>query len=154
MEWVSRPRMCVPAPGSAVATGAIAAPCTGSRCCLCAGWRSAFRDSRSPLFFRLPCRGGPEAPPAWKDFAWKGGDPGRSPTPQGHCPGAKRRPRVSLAARKILQTAADSPTWGESSGWPGAQPPDLSFRILRELAASRHFFSRLKPGQSRGLVLG
>ncbi|XP_021019002.1 uncharacterized protein LOC110294857 [Mus caroli] len=66
---------------------------------------------------------------------------GKVETPGGvRLPKALERKGVrgsALLPEKFSKLRADPPTWGESSGWPGAQPRDLSFHTLR---ASRHFF--------------
>lgn len=64
----------------------------------------------------------PGAPPAQRDFSWKGGDPRRRATPAGPaCPEAKKQLWLCTAARKLSKLRADPPpTWSESSGWPGA----------------------------------
>lgn len=146
VERVSRPRMPVPPRGSAVLQER-PLPRAQDRAAACSLALCVETPGR-PCSFRLPCRGRAQAPPAWRDFAWKGGDPRRSATPPG--PSVLQRKGgpgwVSLAARKFSKLRADPPTWGESSGWPGAQPRDLSFHTLRGLGASRRFFL-WNPGQ-------
>lgn len=112
-----------------------------------ARWRSGFRDSGSSVFFSPTLQGRRASASSLEGLClerWSPPEECNSPRPR--CPGAKRRPWVSLAARKFCKLRADPPTWGESSGWPGAQPRDLSFHTLRRLAAPKALFLS-KPSQ-------
>lgn len=155
VERVSQPRMPVPASGSAVLRER---SLPGAACAL-EPWVPRLRVA--PVLFAYPA--GAARKRLQPGGAWLGKveTPGgvqlpKAPPPP-RCPGAKRRPRVSLTARKFSKLRADPPNWGESSGWPGAQSRDLSFHTLRGLAASRYFFCRNQASArttSLSLVLG
>lgn len=149
VERVLRPRMPCPYVGERGAPGAIAALCTGVAL-QPARWRCSETSGR-PCSFAYPAGAASSLEGLFLE-RWR--PPEECDSPRARCSGAKRRSLVSLAARKFSKLRADPPTWGESSGWPGAQPRDLSFHTLR---ASRHFFRGNQASArttSLSLVLG
>lgn len=142
----------VPASGNAVLQERSLPRAQGSRCSLRAGSVPRLRvDPVLSPTLRGRCASASSLEGLYLE-RWR--PPEDCDSPRSRCPGAKRRPWVSLAARKFSKLRADPPTWGESSGWPGAQPRDLFFHTLR---ASRHF-SRGNQASARttslSLVLG